>query len=529
MQQQVGWRGFWHCRRSPRSVRRRLACPVVHLPLLCLGLTASGGLIAALAGLPLFQDGAHYFVQLYFSQAFFLPHSRYAAALFQGPAWLGANLGLGYAEVRFLFNLGYAAVPLCSLWGSWWVVRREGPELFVWPALFVLLINAVNFSWVSELLIATQLALPFFLGLLLCPGSKRFWCLFFVTVPVLFFLHDQVAGLFLALSLLSLAPVVRRQIDRHSARRLFLVFTGLWLGKLVWLVVRSERYDWEKSFISGGKLWNYLFRGSPESLYLLVVAGIAGWVLLMDSRRGLQRHFLWPVLLASAAIGGFLTTRNLRGHTPIAPALVAWGLLGASMLAGLATAWAARAGRQPSGQEIALFSLPTLAMLVLTLQYLGHGIILKIGATGLCLLGILMLAAMDRAGPPVVQLPQRQALVAWLAVLYLAGITVKATLWSELGMAIRAGAQAQGAFCVSRDTPPAWLATHPGKSVDNWALPSLVLAWQDTVPFHPLLISAPDCARLREREALVISQGLELPVSEINCRVGTPAADCREP
>src|ERR1051325_2489969 len=160
-------------------------------------------LTAAIVGLPLFQDGSSYLLEMLIDHSV-VRNGRISILLFQLPTifLIKAFLRLGIDTlatlpiVRLAFNVNYALTPFISLLLSWIVVRKKREDLLVWAALIILFVNLVNFSWVSELLIAVQFACPLLLAILQNPGNKIFWILFVILMPFTFFLHPLVIVLY---------------------------------------------------------------------------------------------------------------------------------------------------------------------------------------------------------------------------------------------------------------------------------------------------------------------------------------------
>ena len=138
---------------------------------LAVGLAVCGYLIAALVGLPLFEDGSLYLFVIATEHAPELPNLRVSGTLPQLPAVAAFALGADLPVGRLVFSAGYAAVPLITLVGCWWLLRRRSPALLllVLPSFVGL---QLNFSGVSELLSGLYLTWPLLLGMLLSPERR---------------------------------------------------------------------------------------------------------------------------------------------------------------------------------------------------------------------------------------------------------------------------------------------------------------------------------------------------------------------
>jgi hypothetical protein len=153
-----------------------------------LALIAAAYGLAALSGLPLFGDGAYYYLNIAVDHEPLVPNLRYAALLPQLPgtvAVLFTNDGLW---LRHVFSLGYAALPVLSLLACWLATRTRAPALLLLPALSLLALQ-INFSSVSELLASLHLTWPVLLTALLYPQRRAARIAVLVTGPLLVLLH----------------------------------------------------------------------------------------------------------------------------------------------------------------------------------------------------------------------------------------------------------------------------------------------------------------------------------------------------
>ena len=160
-------------------------------------------LISAFVNIQLFQDGGSYLFEILQTKSPAIRHHRITVTLFQLPtivlikilnkffSGVSENLSL----VRIVFCVSYSFIPIAALILCWTLVRNRNEQLFIWPVITILFINLVNFSCVSELLIALQLSCPLVIGCLTAPKSKFFLTLLIILLPVIFFLHPLVAGL----------------------------------------------------------------------------------------------------------------------------------------------------------------------------------------------------------------------------------------------------------------------------------------------------------------------------------------------
>jgi len=146
------WAG-WMPTRSPRTTITVVAAAVV---------------VAAAAGAPLLYDGAFFFYQAVNRQQIVIPQARITFGLLLWPVVVASHLTDNVALLRLAFGLPLAVTPVISLAASWWIVRRDRPELFVWAAFGVLLVNLPGQThWVATSLRTNQLLWPVLLAVLI--------------------------------------------------------------------------------------------------------------------------------------------------------------------------------------------------------------------------------------------------------------------------------------------------------------------------------------------------------------------------
>jgi hypothetical protein len=413
---------------------RRIFGPVV-LALVC----------AAVVGLPLFQDGSSYLFELLVTGSA-VRHHRLSALLVQLPARLVAELlaaapidvGHRLRWVRAVFALSYATVPLSALALSWLVVRRRNPAMIVWPALIILFVNLVNFSWVSELWIAIQLCCPLLLASIVAPGTRGERLLAFALLPFVLLLHPLIALVLLVMAA-GTAFVASRDPERRRAGRESAV---LYLAAAVVRVLVSPLVldPHETAFLETGQMTEYLFAAS------------------------------WPtvLLLASAVVIGIVC-------------------------------WRGRAVRDARRPYLACMVLaPSAAAVLLSYYALGaRGVPLKTGLAVFAAALLMLLAALDGvAPPPEPERAPRLRLTAVLASVFAVVVVGKSLMWLTSVRRLSHVLTASGRPCLERDAGElAWVRVPPHVIIDNWSLPSLALVMHD---HHPgaVLLEPGDCRRL---------------------------------
>ena len=408
---------------------------------------------AAVVGLPLFQDGSSYLLELLMTGSA-VRHHRASALAIQLPAIVARHATWNdgdpsVALVRAAFCAGYALVPLTALGLSWGAVRRTRPGLFIWPALGILFVNLVNFSWVSELLIAMQLAWPPLLLAILEPGAARTRIATALLLPFVWLLHPLVA-VFLATGAAACAYVAWRDPGRRRAASvLAAVHAVAALARVA--TARTGLTSYESSFLARTELVDYLFVSHWENL---VVLGAA---------------------LAIAAL-------VLRGSFD---------------------------ARAPATIAIA-------AAAVLVSQYFvdAHTFPLKTGLVVFVAAAVMLCAAIDAcAAASARATPARLDLTVVLAAIFAAVMAAKGLEWQRA--VARLAAEPVGAATRCRETDElSWLPHAPYSIIDNWALPSLALVLQDRAP-RTLLLAPGDCRRLAESGMAQLDPWTLLPAATL--------------
>jgi hypothetical protein len=243
--------------------------------------------ISALVGLPLFQDGAWYFFTIATQGVAELPNLRYTALLPQLPTVWAAPLVDDAVLLRHLFSFSYVALPVASLLGCWLLVRRQAPELMLFPLLWFLL-NLVNFSGVSELLSSLYLSWPLVLAMLIAPQRASTRVYAGIAAPMLLTLHPLAFLPAFALALLAAALAWLRPSLRRVWGRLAGILAAAGLLRLLWTAVGAN--DYERGRLEGDSALHYLMT-ETFGQHLLLAAVLALGVLLAA---GMLAHRLMP-------------------------------------------------------------------------------------------------------------------------------------------------------------------------------------------------------------------------------------------
>jgi hypothetical protein len=399
--------------------------------------------VVALANLPLFQDGASYLFELMVSGSA-IRHGRLGAYLVQAPSIVSRkaftvmhlDAFTRLAAERLVFCLNYALVPLAVILLSWSIVRKTDERLFLWSALIVLMVNLVNFSWVSELLIAVQLGCPLTLACCLHPRRPSLRLLALVLGAFVFSLHALSFLIFLAVAIGSFAAGRGRGPER---RPLFVTGCLLVAAAILRAVVSLWHLnDYERSMVQPDNMYEYLFVTPAENILFVLCAVAIGLNRLRQTR-------------------------------------MPWGL----------------------ATDVGLVGV---GCIVLVSAYFAgeQGFPLKAGAVLFASLILIVCAGIDsRNRAAEAECRHRFRLVFALSLCFLAVTVTKAAVWHAQLATLEQILVSTGTQCVERSHGDlAWLDRRPGNIVDTWALPSLIAVRQVGDPARYLL-AAGDCEAFR--------------------------------
>jgi hypothetical protein len=311
---------------------------LMHAGDLGVAMTLFGFAIAALAGVPLYDDGSQYLFVIAMEQEPWLPNLRLSGTLPQLPAVaafaLGADLPLG----RLVFSLSYMAIPAGSLLACWWLVRTTAPGLLL-AILPTFAAMQLNFSGVSELLSGVYLTWPLLLAMLLLWTRPWVRAGAIGAGPFLLLLHPLAFLYCLGLAALAGLIAWRHAESRGSWRRI-----GLWLAlcgliRLVWTTVGLNEY--ERGRLTPVGATQYILANTPAHHVLIIVLAlatlIAVWALRHAADSGTGGRALaaiWMLGLAGSIwVGGELVLGSgvtlKSAVTLVVPAL---GMLAVTML-----------------------------------------------------------------------------------------------------------------------------------------------------------------------------------------------------
>lgn len=467
-------------------------------------------LVAGSVGLPLFQDGSSYLLELMTSHSA-VRHHRYSVLLVQAPAIVALKLSAlvdldpraTLAIVRRVFSFSYAILPLVALGWSWLLARKRDPAMLLWPAVSILLLNVVNFSAVSEILLATQLALPLMLAASQQQPSKFAVATVLVLVPVILLLHALVAVLFAGLA--GGMALRARQLNGPEAARAWL-YAALFSGAAFIRVLLDAGFatSYERNMWVGPALVDYFLMNFETACLLFVATGSALW---FAWRRASIERVIVAVSIGLTALMTWTALRNLAG-------LRALGEQPAALIALLATVPIAMLALVLRGGGARRTSLADRALLVLLWSAAGAIIAryalldsfpLKTGATALIAAGLLVFAASDSLRDRLPDDLRRRKLFALHAGAVFAVLALsKAAIWDAATTRLTRELAARTAACAEIDDASMdWVRRSPGAILNNWSLPTLSLVSATTLP-PVLLLEAGDCERFARSGEIVV-------------------------
>ncbi len=322
---------------------------------------------------------------------------------------------------------------------SWFVVRKRKEGLFLWAAFVILFINLVNFSGVSELLIALQFSCPLILACLLIRDSRLFKFLAILLFLFIFFLHPLVAIIFITIALVAAYVGYKKIETRKTMWRVavfFLVAAGLKLLLNIYLLTM-----YENSFLESKGMSNYVLETSPENKVFLAVAVLIG-------------------------AGCLFSNSKLKF-----------------------------ALRNSPGSIYLIFRLSAvLAGVILVSQYSYQLFPLKTGLATIAALCIFIMTAIDSIQElPASEFAQRFRLISLLAVVFSLVVAAKSVIWQASIQKLKESLAQSKSSCVELEAENLkWLDKNPYRIINTWALPTLALIEQNNAP-RKLLLEKSSC------------------------------------
>jgi hypothetical protein len=199
-------------------------------PLVVVALAVALAIVAGVAGTARTWDGSFYLFHLLERKRALSIHHRVGVIPLQWPALVAQRFTSRPGVLAGALSAGYASVPILSLVGSWLLVRRRAPRLFVWASVGTLVcVGAGQVFQISEAIVLCQLAWPLLFAVLIGPVAWRAPLVLALTV-LAFLVHPGAAVI---LAVIAVALVARAALE-HEARLLLGVEALALLVFAVW-------------------------------------------------------------------------------------------------------------------------------------------------------------------------------------------------------------------------------------------------------------------------------------------------------
>ena len=443
--------------------------------MLSVGLATIAG---AVIGLPLYGDGAFYFVEILLTGEPLIPNGRYSALLPQLPLLAAMALTEKVTLLRHAFSLGYAALPFMSLLACGLVVRETAPWLLLYPALF-LVANQINFSAISELLMGLYLAWPLLLLAAVRPGARTTLVFGWMLAPFLLLLHPMAFALQILFGALGLCIAQSSGVNATQWYRLSAAYLGLGLCRLVWSVLGMNSY--ERSHLEVAPAVAYLMPETATQTALLGAVLVLGLLIATGNVRGVGH-------------GARPTGGSWRRHADLSHYAL-WVSGGLIAVLGLLVAAEILAGEGIKLKSALVFPLALMLM-------------------ALALLDASRSADSARTRPPAVLF---LLLALTITMLSLAKTAVWMRATDDLADALATSTESCVPF--GPEEPPALQYPHM-TAVDNWTAPMTALVFQSG---HPLVLLLPGdgCSTLAETGIAGLTSWYENPLGRLRQRFGS--------
>jgi hypothetical protein len=452
----------------------------------------------------------------------------YAVLLVQAPsivtlklsALAGIDPRAALQVVRAVFNASYATLPLVALAWSWLLVRDRDPAMVIWAATGILLLNVVNFSAVSEILLATQLAYPLLLAASLQRPTRFANATILLLTPFILLLHALAAVLLLGLACGMVLRARRLGADARRAWVLAALFAGATAARIAldaWLAT-----DYERSMWGGPLLADYFSAGFETACFLAIALASVLW--FGFHRQGRERAVVVVSLTFATLLVG-ATIHNLTGIRRFdeQPVLLL-ALLGVTLVAMVFHAIRRQAETQPmSSADWAVFVLLwSAAGAIMTRYALLESFPLKTGATVLIGAVLLVLAAIDNMSDhSPADLRRRKLFVLNAAAVFAVLVLSKAAIWAAATTKLAQIPGSSATACVETDDVAMdWVRRSPGSILNNWSLPTLNLIRARERPAS-LLLEAGDCERFVQSGEIVVDPWTVLSTRQMPFVFGT--------
>lgn len=209
------------------------------------GLVSAALIFAAVSGGSLLWDGSYYMYRIVDTH---IPFERFPGSLtliLALPVLLATDLTNQIPVLQAVFGLTYALIPILSLALSWWIVRREAPALFIWPALGIGIGTLMlQLHFVAEPILAIQLFWP--LAMAILTRSRRLVYLVVIVLSLaILFAHPLSVLLFGLAAIMALAVGWRDPVDRTQKGLMAIGMVGLAVAATIKYWPLQARFETE--------------------------------------------------------------------------------------------------------------------------------------------------------------------------------------------------------------------------------------------------------------------------------------------
>jgi len=410
------------------------------------GLISIALVVAALSGAALSWDGCYYLFKVLDSGQPFIPPNRYLGYVLQLSTLAVRVLTDDLTILQTVFGLTYAVVPLLALAACWWVVRRDAPALFIWPALSigVGLLPGIFFLTAGGVQ-AVALFWPVLLGTLL--GLPRTTLPVVAVFALLTFLAHPSAGVLLLIAG-GVALWAARPSGEQRGRMLAAAATFAVLGVARFAIHQTVAGSEVTTLAGYSAAYDAAVKGYP--LFILGATWLAG-----------------ITVLAAA-----LTSKSAQPE--VAPALRSLQYVGLGVAGVLGLAWA----RHPRlwANELQFTDFALLSSVLFILLAIFEGIIGR--------------EHLRRAGAEL--MARRLPLIQGTAIVFVGVLSVQSILFSNLTNDLYQVIEQSAAPCISTSS----LGSLHGTPLGHWSVATLAIALQGRSP-QKLLLDGEGCVTAR--------------------------------
>lgn len=463
--------------------------------------------ISSFASLQLYGDGSGYLLKMIVHESPMVWQARISNYIFQYPALLAIKINNNFWFLRYVFCITYALIPFLSFLMSYYVIKNTHKYLVVWPIL-ILYINLVNWSWVSEILIAIQIGFPLVLSTALSSGRWPYWAVMPVGILFLLFLHPMSSIIILFVGVLLMLMLKGKTIRWIGISALALISC---LAVVKFIYFSRSFTPWESRFLELNKILQYLFSTSAENILHFIISTFILYSIVYFKNVKFINNKIMTTCVALNVICMIFVIRNsnLIGLFTIKKFMVISLLISGwlfSLKYILSKLKASQGENEASISVTALVVGPSVIALIS--QYGSHGYELKTGATLFMALAVFVVSVMDivKNGSNTRLFGLRLRMAAVLSCGVLAVIAFKSVSWAVATKQLQASLRSQDVVCREIDAGQySWLHEYPYIALRKFKLPYLAIVIQDEAP-RKLLLQAGRC-RMFTEQGIVYLEG----------------------